>query len=460
MANIDELRRYKHIHMLGIGGTSMSGIATMLKNWGFVITGSDSTSSELTERLLLNNVQVTIGHDLENLRKSDLVVYTAAIQKDDIELQEAKKLNIETMERSTFLGLITKAFKETISICGTHGKSTTTSMISVCFLEAGLDPNVQVGAILKQINGNYRIGNSEYFILESCEYVESFLQFHPKTEVVLNIDNDHLDYFKNIENIKNAFIKFVKLIPNDGLLVLNIDNENSKDLYKYTDAKVVTFSMENSKANFVARNVTFDDNGFPSFDVYRNGNFFKSFKLSVPGIHNVCDALACIATCYEYGINKEVVRDALLKYTGAHRRFEFVGTINNAKVFDDYGHHPTEVKAVYNAMKEKEFNRSWVIFQPHTYSRTKIFLNDFAKALSGFDNIIITDIYAAREKDNLGISSKDLVNEINKVKKHAIYMSDFDEIARYVRDRVMPNDIVITLGAGTVTNIGPMILNK
>ena len=460
MAKIEELKQYRHIHMIGIGGTSMSGIAIILKSWGFFVTGSDLNESELTDKLIQCGVHVTIGHDLDSLRACDLVVYSAAISKDDIEMKEASQLNKPMMERSIFLGLLTKGFEESICVSGTHGKSTTTSMISVCFMEAGLDPSVQVGAVLKQINGNYRVGNSEYFIVEACEYVGSFLEFFPKTEVILNIDNDHLDFFKNIENIKEAFIKYVELLPEDGKLVLNIDDEYTKDLYKYAKCRTITFALDNSKANFIARNIQFDDNGYPSFDVYHNSAFYKSFKLSVPGIHNVYDALACIATCDSYGIDKEILKEALTKYTGAHRRFELVGTINGATVYDDYGHHPTEVKAVFNAMKEKKFNRSWVIFQPHTYSRTKALLPDFVKALSGFDNVIVTDIYAAREKDTLGISSKDLVNELNKVKKHAKYMSSFDEIAKYIKERVMPNDIVITLGAGTITKLGPKIIEE
>ena len=459
---LEELKKYKHIHMLGIGGTSMSGIATILKKWGFYVTGSDANESELVDKLKNNGISVVIGHDLDNLRKADLVIYSAAISHDDIEMQEAKRLNIETMERSTFLGIITKGYRDTISISGTHGKTTTTSMISVCFMEAHKDPTVQVGAILKQIDGNYRVGNSEYFILESCEYVESFLKFHPRTEVILNIDNDHLDYFKDLDHIKNAFVKFVELLPKDGLLVLNADDPNCVDLYKNTNAKIVTFGIKNEKSNFIARNITFDNNGFPLFDVYRNNTFYKSIKLSVPGMHNVYDALACIATCYEYGIDKEDIKEGLLKYTGAHRRFEFVGSTNGANVFDDYGHHPTEIKAVYDAMKKKKFNRSWVVFQPHTYSRTKNLLTDFAQVLSGFDNIIVTDIYAARESDTLGISSQNLVDQINinRVGKKALYMSDFNEIAKYIRDRVMPNDIVLTIGAGTVTTIGPKIVGK
>ena len=460
MANLEELKQYKHIHMLGIGGTSMSGIAALLKNWGFTVTGSDASASELTDELMNRNIPVTIGHDFAGLKSCDIVVYSAAISNNDPEIVEAHRLNKPIMERSTFLGLITKAFNDSICISGTHGKTTTTSMLSVCFIEAAKDPSIQVGALLKAINGNYRVGNSEYFILEACEYVESFLKFYPKTEIILNIDNDHLDYFKNIDNIKEAFIKYVKLLPDDGLLVLNTDNKYTEDLYKYTNAKVVTFSLDNPKSNFVARNISFDRNGFPSFDVYRNNTFFKTFKLSVPGKHNVYNALACIATCYEYGIDKETIKSALLKYTGAHRRFEFVGEINGATIYDDYGHHPSEIKAVYDAMMQKEFNRSWVVFQPHTYSRTKNLLNEFAQALSGFNNIIITDIYAARESDTLGISSRDLVEQINRVQKHAIYIKDFNDIAKYIKDRVMPNDIVLTIGAGTVTNIGPMILKS
>ena len=462
MTNLDELKQYKHIHMIGIGGTSMSGIATILKKWGFYVTGSDANQSELVDKLIENNIPVIIGHDLENIKRANLVVYSAAIPEDDVEMLEAKRLGIQTMERSTFLGLITKAYKNTICVSGTHGKTTTTSMLSVCFLEAKKDPTIQVGAILKQIGGNYRVGNSDCFILESCEYVESFLKFHPRTEVILNIDNDHLDYFKDLDHIKNAFVKFVKLLPEEGLLVVNADDENCASLYKNTTAKIVTFGINNEKCNFVARNIAYDNNGFPLFDVYRNNTFYKSIKLSVPGLHNVYNALACIATCHEYGIEKETIKTALAKYTGAHRRFELVGETNGAYVYDDYGHHPTEIKAVYDAMKKKKYNRSWVVFQPHTYSRTKNLLADFAQVLSGFDNIIVTDIYAAREKNTLGISSTDLVNQINinRIGKKAIYMSDFNEIAKYIRDRVMPNDIVLTIGAGTVTNIGPMLVNS
>ena len=362
------------------------------------------------------------------------------------------------MERSEFLGLITKAFDDTICISGTHGKTTTTSMISMCFIEAGLDPSIQVGATLKSINGNYRIGNSEYFVLEACEYVESFLKFFPKSEVILNIDNDHLDYFKNIENIYQAFVKYVKLLPEDGLLVINSDDNYCLKLPEYTNSKVVSYGIKNEKANFLARNITFDKNGFPRFDVYYNNHFYCSFELSVPGSHNVLDSLACIALCSSYGIDKYDIKSALKKYTGAHRRFEYVGNFNGATIYDDYGHHPTEIKATALALKKKTYNKSWVVFQPHTYSRTSELLSDFADALTYFDNIIVTDIYAAREINTYGISSEDLVNKIKSLGRTAMYIGEFNDIVTYLKENLEKDDIVLTLGAGTITNLGPMLL--
>lgn len=458
MANIEELKQYQHIHMIGIGGVSMSGIAEILKYWGFTVTGSDTSISENTEKLIKSDIPVTIGHSLENVEKSDLVIYTAAVKSDDIELTRAKQLNIPTIERGTFLGKLTKAFKNSICVSGTHGKTTTTSMISVCFLEACKDPSIQVGAYLKAIDGNYRVGNSEYFIIEACEYVESYLQLFPKTEVVLNIDNDHLDYFGTLDNIVKSFENYVKLLPDDGLLVLNLDDTNCVSLAKNTKAKVVTYGIENESANFVARNIHFDDSGYPIFDVYYNNEFYETFSLCVPGIHNVLNALACICVCYEYGIDKNDIKNALHKYTGAHRRFEYKGSFNNIYVYDDYGHHPTEISATADALKQKKYHESWVIFQPHTYSRTKNLLDDFACALTNFDHVIVTDIYAAREINTYHISSEDLANKIRTLGKSAIYISDFLDIVKYIKENAKPTDIVLTLGAGTVTNLGPMLV--
>ena len=445
--------------MIGIGGTSMSGIAEILKQSGFVVAGSDINSSPATEKLIQSGINVTIGHNPSAISNFDLVVYSAAVKQDDPEMQRAKELNIPTVERKIILGEITKAFRNTICVSGTHGKSTTTSMVAMCFLEAKLDPTIQVGATIPAIDGNYRVGKSDYFVLESCEYSESFLSFYPKAEIILNIDNDHLDYYKNIDNIRNAFVEFVKLLPDDGILVYNGDDKNCEHISKYTKAKSLTFGI-NSSSNFVAKNISYDKNGFPSFDVYHNNTFYKTIKLSIPGKHNVYNALSCIALCNEFGIDKTVIKNALLKFTGAGRRFEYLGEVNGAKVYDDYGHHPTEITAVANALKNKHYNHSWVIFQPHTYSRTKSLLDDFAKCLTNFDNIIVTDIYAAREKDTLGVSSKDIVNKIDSLGRKAYYISNFDDIIDFVKRNAQKDDIIITQGAGTITNVGHRLVKK
>ena len=346
------------------------------------------------------------------------------------------------------------AFKETIGVSGTHGKTTTTSLISLCFIKAGFDPNIQVGAILKQIGGNYRIGNSDYLILEACEYVESFLHFHPKAEIILNIDNDHLDYFKNLDNIKNAFKKYVELLPDDGLLVMNKDDKNSIGLEKYTSAKVVSFGIENPDANYIAKNIKFDENGYATFDVYHDGNFFDTFSLSISGMHNVLNSVACIALCNNYGVPNSAIKEAFSTFTGANRRLEYKGSFNDVKVYDDYAHHPTEIKATASALNRKTFNESWVVFQPHTYSRLNALLDDFAESLLDFDHIILADIYAAREKNTFNISSQDLADKIKSLGKDALYIKDFDECVAYLKSHVKENDIIITQGAGTVTEIG------
>ena len=455
---IEDIKKYNTIHFIGIGGISMSGIAETLKNLGINVTGSDASSSEITDRLISHGIDVTIGNNLNKIKNADLIVYTAAISKDDPELVEATRLNKKTCERAVFLGKLTESFKETIGISGTHGKTTTTSLVSLCFIKAGFDPNVQVGALLKQLNGNYRIGNSEYLILEACEYVESFLHFHPKSEIILNIDNDHLDYFGNIEHIKSAFKKYVELLPNDGLLVLNADDKNSKGLEKSTNAKCITFGIENLDANFTSKNITFDKNGCASFDVYKDNIFFDTFKLSIAGQHNVLNATACIALCNSYGIPNEAIKEAFISFTGANRRLEYKGAFNNITIFDDYAHHPTEIKATANALNNKSFNESWVVFQPHTYSRLRNLLDDFADSLLNFDHVILTDVYAAREKNVFNITSKDLADKLNQLGKPVQYISGFEEIVTFLKNNTNSNDIILTLGAGTVTNIGPMLL--
>ena len=460
MPNISNLTKYKNIHMIGIGGISMSGIAEILANLGFSVTGSNNVDSEILHTLRKAGIKVFIGHNAQNVVGSDCVVYTAAIPQNNVELVHAKELGIPTIERSDFLGELTRCYKNTIAISGTHGKTTTTSLVSLCFLEAKKDPSIQVGAILEELNGNYRVGNSENFIIEACEYVESFLKFSPKSEIILNIDNDHLDYYKNFENIKKAFIKYVKLLPDDGHLIINADDLNCLDLPVYTKASTIKYGIENEDVDFQAKNIQFDEDGFPEFDVYKYNEFYGHIKLSILGKHNVLNVLACIALCDTYEISKTDIINAISKFKGADRRFEYKGNVNGAKIFDDYGHHPTEVFATAKALENKKYNESWVVFQPHTYSRTFNLLNDFAHSLLEFDHIIITDIYAARETNTYNISSKDLVDEINKLGKEAIYIPLLEDCASYLKNNVKQNDIVLTLGAGTVTNVGPMIAEK
>ena len=461
MPNIDKIQKYKKIHMVGIGGISMSGIAEILLNWGFIVTGSNNVENDVTKKLKKAGIKVTIGHYAENVQGADVVIYTAAISQENIELVTAKNLGIQTIERAKFLGEITRCYKDTITVSGTHGKSTTTSMVSLCFLEALKDPSIQVGANLPQIDGNYKVGNSEFFIIEACEYVESFLQFSPKSEIILNIDNDHLDYFKTFDNIKNAFVKYVKLLPQDGLLVINGDDKNCLELANFTEAKTLSYGITNKNVDFFAVNIVFDEEGFPEFDVYSHNTFYERIKLNVPGMHNVLNSLGCIALCDNYGISHKDIKNALLKFKGIGRRFEYKGKLNGANIYDDYGHHPTEIVATAKALMNKKYKHSWIVFQPHTYSRTKLLMDSFAKALLNFDNIIVLDIYAARETNTYDVSSKDLVQKLHSLgKTSAKYISSFEECVNFLKSNVEENDIVLVQGAGTVSKISEMLINK
>ncbi len=456
---ITDLDKYKHIHLIGIGGISMSAIAETLHNWKHFVTGSDLNQSKITDTLNKHGIKTTIGHDLENAKKADLIIYSAAISNTDPEMLIAKENNVTIVGRGEFVGWLTKIYKEAICVSGTHGKTTTTSMLSICFINAKKDPSIEVGAILDDIGGNYRVGNSEYFILESCEYKANFLKFFPNTEIILNIDNDHLDYYKTFDNIVKTFENFASLLEPNGLLVANADDKNCYNLKNITKSKFISYGIENKNANFIAKNISFDENGFSKFDVYKNNALYTTIELSVTGTHNILNALACIAVCDYYGISSNIISSSLKNFKGAERRLEFKGNIlDNVNIYDDYAHHPTEIKATSNAIKNKHHNKSWVVFQPHTYSRTKLLLEDFANALCNFDNIIILDIYAAREQNTFDISSKDLVNKLNEKNKKALYMPNFDEVVYYLKNNVKKDDIIITLGAGTVTNIGPMLL--
>lgn len=455
---IKDLTKYQHIHLIGIGGISMSAIAETLHNWKHTVTGSDLNQSAITDTLNSHHIEVTIGHDLENAKKADLIIYSAAVKEDDPEIVIAKENAVPLITRGKFVGYLTKRYEESICIAGTHGKTTTTSMISICFLKAQKDPSIQVGAILKNINGNYRVGNSDYFILESCEYQANFLNFFPKTEIILNIDNDHLDFYKTFDHIIKAFQDFTKLLKKDGLLVTNGDDENCLALKNITKSKFICYGIENENADFVAKNISYDSNSFACFDVYKRNEFFHHFDLSVTGKHNVLNALACIAVCDYYGIDTEIIAESLKSFTGAERRLEYKGSFNEISVFDDYAHHPTEILATAKAIKNKTYHESWVIYQPHTYSRTASHLEHFAESLAEFDHIILLDIYAAREKNTVGISSQDLADKIHALGKNVVYIKDFDEVVNYIRANTKPQDLVLTLGAGTVTEIGPKLI--
>ena len=451
----------KHVYMIGIGGISMSGIAKILVNYGYKVSGSDIVYSDTVKDLEDNNIKVNIGQVASNITSDiDLVVYTAAIKENNEELVKAKELGIETIERGEFLGELTRNFKDCIGIAGTHGKTTTSSMVSSVFVEKGLDPSIQIGANLSVINGNYRVGKSDYFIIEACEYKDSYQNFKQRSAIVTNIDNDHLDYFKNIDNIEKSFREYVSHLPSNGVLVVNMDNERCYNLKNYTKANVITCSIDNNDADYVAKNIEFDDRGCASYDVYKNSEFVIRVELNVKGIHNVINSLECFALCSFYGIDSESIVNGLKKFTGASRRMEYKGKFNGANVYDDYGHHPTEIEATSNAILKEKYNESYAIFEAHTYSRVKNHLDDFVKSLIKYDHIIVIDIYAAREENIYNVSPMDIVNKLLEKGKDARYISDYDEIKAYLKTVVKEKDLIITLGAGNVTKIASKLVEE
>lgn len=455
----DKITNYKNVHLIGIGGASMYAIAAQLYHDGKHITGSDMQESNNTNYLKNLGIEIAIGHDLKLLESADLVIYTAAIAEDDIEMVYAKEHNIPCVERAVFIGEYTKDYENLICISGTHGKSTTTSMIASVFLEAGLNPTIQIGASLKKINGNFHIGDKKYFILEACEYVDSFLHFHPTSEIILNIDNDHLDYFGTIENTKKSFKKYVKLLPDNGYLVVNIDDKNTSELINLKN-NVTTYGIENNEAYVQARNITFSNLGFPSFDCYINNKLLDTFTLGVLGRHNILNALATISMALNYNISKDVIKKALKEFSGVGRRFEYLGEYRGAHLFDDFAHHPTEILSTYNSSNSIKHNETWAIFQSHTYSRTYEHLNDFAEVLAKFDNIVICDIYPARETNIWGVKEDTLVDLIKEKNKNVIHIPTYDKIAEYLKENIKENDLVITIGAGPINKVANILLDE
>ncbi len=450
----------KKIHFIGIGGISMSGIAEILFEKGSIISGSDASLSKNVQTLIDKGITVTIGENPAIIDDVDIVVYTAAISPEHSELKRAYELHKEVYERAKFLGLMTKEYKEVICISGTHGKSTTTGMISSCFIEDGKNPTIQIGAILPKINSNYYVGGYDYFIMEACEYVDSFLNFFPTSEVILNIDDDHLDYFKNIEGIKNSFTKYTYLLPDNGNLILNADDANTMSLKYKENLNVITYGMKN-KANLQALNINYDELGHPEFDIYYNDKLFIHLHLNILGNHNIYNALASTAICIIYNINKEAIKKGIEEYVGVERRFEFIGKYkDNVLVYDDYAHHPTEIKATYNSAKNISCHQNYAVFQSHTFSRTKQHLEEFAEVLKNFDNVIIAPIYPARETNIYNVHEDDLVNLIKVNNPNVIYIDSFAKIVEYLKEHLQANDLVITIGAGPVNEVGLKLLGK
>ena len=448
-----------NIHFIGIGGISMSALAEICLNKNYTVSGSDMHGSELTEKLESQGAKIFIGHAKENISDDiDIVVYTAAIHPENPELVEAKNKNKLTINRAAFLGQLMREYKNSIAVSGTHGKTTTTSMLSTVFEQAELDPTILVGGNLKSIGGNVKIGHSDHFITEACEYVDSFLNFNPKISIVLNIEEDHLDYFSGIDEIKASFNKFGKLLPKDGYFVINGDNPNM-DILHDVKAKDIKFGKKESN-DVIIENIEFDDLGCGSFDLNYMGKKLTGFKLSVPGLHNIYNATSAIIVSLVSGIDLETIQEGILAYTGVGRRFERKGEYNNAAVIDDYAHHPTEIKATLSTAKRFKKGTLWCVFQPHTYSRTISLLDEFAEAFYSADKVIITDIYAAREDDPGTVHSKDLVQKLQHNNVDAIYISEFDDIVKYLKENVQPNDVVITTGAGPIYLVGEQLIKE
>lgn len=448
-------------YFIGIGGISMSGFAQLLHENGFTVKGSDSQESKITQHLASLGINIVYGQNSENITNDiDFVVYTAAIHPDNPEFIAAKKLDIPMMERASMVGQVMKNYKNAIGISGTHGKTTTTSMLSHVFLAAKKDPTISVGGILDAINGNIRIGHSENFITEACEYTNSFLKFFPTAEIILNIDADHLDFFKDLDDIRHSFCEYAALLPEDGVLVINSEIPNYKEITDNLNCNVITYGL-NTDAEYSASNITFDEKGYGSFELLHNGEKTgDTIQLNVIGKHNISNALSVIALSLYYEIPIEQIKEGLLAFTGTERRFELKGSFRGVTVVDDYAHHPTEITATLQAAKKYPHKHLWCVFQPHTYTRTRALLKEFAEALSEAENIILADIYAARESDPGDISSQTLQEEIKKLGKEAYYFPSFDEIKEFLSKKCVDGDLLITMGAGNVVNIGEDLISK
>lgn len=443
----------KNIYFIGIGGISMSSIAFVLKHNGYNVSGSDMYASKKTEELESVGIKVNIGHSPANIAKDiDLVIYTADVKDDNPELVRARELGIRSLVRAEALGLMMKNYHIPIGVSGTHGKSTTTSMLSDIFTASSVDPTVLSGAELATNNGAaYRLGNNKYFIFEACEYTASFLSFFPKIALVLNVEEDHLDYFKDIDDIKNAFSKFVDICGDDGVAIVNADCKNTLDSVKNYKGTVITYGIE-CAADFTCKNLNFD-HGRPNFDIYHKGEYYATLSMSVFGKHNVSNALAAIATAYTCKLPLDKTVYALNKFSGARRRFELVGKYNGADIVSDYAHHPTEIETTLKAAMEIGYDKVTCIFQPHTFTRTYAFLNDFAKSLSICDKAVLVPVYAKRDKNIYNVDSSSISSKISTAET----VSDLEAAAEYIKNNAKENELYILMGAGDINSVANML---
>lgn len=453
-----DFKKKIHVHFIGIGGISMSGLAEILLKEGFTVSGSDNKPSSLTGQLKAHGARIFIGQKAENIRPgTDLVVYTAAIHPDNPEWKAAHEAGIPMLSRAQFLGQLMDNYSRSIAVAGTHGKTTTTSMIAHILLAAQTDPTISVGGMLPSIGGNIRVGGSDIFLTEACEYTNSFLNFHPKYSIILNVEEDHMDFFRDIRDIRHSFHLFAQNTMENGVLFLNSAITAPEEITSGLSARVVTFGLNGSE-DYTAADISYDETACVSFSWFCHGQNHGRVTLHVPGSHNVSNALAAIAFASEAGIRDEMIRKGLESFGGAARRFEYKGKLGGITVIDDYAHHPTEIRATLTAAGNYPHGRIVCVFQPHTYSRTRAFWDDFVSALSLADLVVLADVYAARETDTLGIRSEDLAEEIRNRGTECYYFSAFDEIENFLLKKCINNDLLITMGAGDVYKIGEALL--
>lgn len=449
-----------HVHFIGIGGISMSGLAAILLDRGFPVSGSDRSESPLTKWLEASGATLFYGQRASNITaETDLVVYTAAIHPDNPEYAAAVSAGIPMLTRAELLGQLMTNYQTPIAVAGTHGKTTTTSMISHVLLADDCDPTISVGGILPAIHGNIRVGSSELFLTEACEYTNSFLDFFPKISIILNIDADHLDFFKDIDDIRCSFRKFAQKLPADGTLIINSAIPNVEEITRGLPCRIVYYGL-GALSSYRAENITYNEFACGSFDLVKNGQNAGRYELMVPGSHNVDNALATLALGDVLQIPADVLRRGLREFTGTDRRFQYKGKIGGVTVIDDYAHHPTEIEATLTAARRYPHETIWCVFQPHTYTRTKALMDDFAKALSLADKVVLADIYAARETDTLGISSRTLQELIVQNGTEAHYFPSFDEIETFLLEKCVHGDLLITMGAGDIVKLGERLLGQ